>query len=384
MYARNFFKLHNLIEDNYTHDYNILTLHQKIQSELASETRFIPQLQRHKQELDARLEKRQTFINRERLLKEANEIAGMIDVIQNRKRLHDYISSTKECLASYESLSSNVVFVSFWEEDKTYQEPDYKKLALIEKYLGIAGKFYPLQITHRCKFKSGTCKNCGVDLIKDHITPDGIIFCQECETEHFTTINSHLSKEGNLTVNSDESKENFYRALVRFEGMQAEKPCSELFIDLDKYFLSLGRPSGEEIKRYPLNSDGTRGDTDHQMLWSALSKINWTQYYEDTNLIGHIYWGWALPQITPEQKSKILEHYDKTQYVFHQIPVDERVRVSSLGTQYRLFRHLQLVGYPCTMKQFKIAENSDSLRIHDRLWQKMCLGTGDPEIYFIL
>ena len=65
------------------------------------------------------------------------------------------------------------------------------------------------------------------------------------------------------------------------------------------------------------------------------------------------------------------------------ISIEQRYRISSLGTQYRLWRHLQLIGYPCEFGDFKIAENVDSIQTHHRLWKLMCDGANDPEIYYI-
>lgn len=118
------------------------------------------------------------------------------------------------------------------------------------------------------------------------------------------------------------------------------------------------------------------------LIISALSHINRTEFYEDYNLIGHIIWNWILPDIS-KYREKIIDHYNKTQKVFCRIPPEERGRNSSLGTQYRLWRHLQLIGFPCKMEQFKIAEDPDSLMIHNQLWRKMCEGCHDPEIYYI-
>ena len=83
-------------------------------------------------------------------------------------------------------------------------------------------------------------------------------------------------------------------------------------------------------------------------------------------------------------KEKLIDKYNKTQKVFYQIPQCEKERNSSLGTQYRLWRHLQLESYQCYMDEFKIAENTDSLRIHNRLWKLMCDCCTDPDIYFII
>lgn len=379
---RNFLQLHELITDTYSSNYNIVALHQKIQAQIIAENKFLSGLEENLLQLQLESQKRQTVIARENTMKKMKEVAQMIDLIRSKKRLMAYVEDTKQYIEGYQRLSTNVVFVNFWEpEIESEDESSQEKLEIIENYLEVAKQYIPLEVIRLCKFKQGACKNCGA-ILSGITNSDGIIVCQDCGVEHFTTIVSLLTKD-NTTVYSDESKENFMRVLIRYEGLQAERPPPELFTDLDHYFTQLGRLTGEEIKKLPLNIDGTRGDTDHGMLWSALSKTGWSQNYEDSNLIGHLYWGWLLPQITPERKSKVLEHYDKTQTVFHKIPPEERERVSSLGTQYRLYRHLQLVGHPCHMKQFKIAENSESLRIHDKLWAKMCENANDPEIYFI-
>ena len=180
----------------------------------------------------------------------------------------------------------------------------------------------------------------------------------------------------------DESIDNFLRAFIRYQGLQPDRPDDSLYDELDGYFARHDRPSGEEIKQLPLNSRGRRGDTDHKMLWNALSQIGRSEYYEDANLIGHLYWGWTVQNVM-HLKERIIEKYNKTQKVFYQIPPEERGRNSSLGTQYRLWRHLQLEGHECYMEEFKIAENSESVRTHHRLWRLMCQGTNDPDIQYI-
>jgi hypothetical protein len=192
--------------------------------------------------------------------------------------------------------------------------------------------------------------------------------------------NSNSSGSNNVV---DESIDNFIRAFIRYQGLQPRDHITqELFDQLDQYFIQNGRPIGENIRKLPLNKRGKRGDTNHKMLWTALSHINRSELYEDTNLIGHLYWGWTLNNIM-HHKETIIAHYIKTQKVFYQIPQEERGRTSSLGTQFRLWRHLQLVGHECYQDEFKIAENAESMRTHNRLWALMCEGSNDPSIYYI-
>ena len=172
------------------------------------------------------------------------------------------------------------------------------------------------------------------------------------------------------------------KAFDRYQGFQSDPPDDSLYTILDNYFIQLGRPSGKEIKEMELDERGRRGDTTHKMLLAALSHLGYPNYYEDVNLIGHKYWGWTLPDVSM-YKEKIISHYVMTQNVFLQIPKEERDRQSSLGTQYRLWRHLQLVGHECYSDEFKIAENVDSLHKHNRLWKYMCEKCNNPEIYYI-
>jgi hypothetical protein len=233
---------------------------------------------------------------------------------------------------------------------------------------------------------SDICLGCNLSLTKFGINENGIQRCLNCQTEYTVMILSKLSKDGGCVSNGntdDESIDNFIRAFIRYQGLQPQEHIpDELFEELDAYFHQNDRKLGEEIKLLPLNKRGRRGDTDHKMLWNALSYIHRSEFYEDTNLIGHLYWGWTLHNLM-HFKEKIISDYMKTQKVFYQIPPDERCRTSSLGTQFRLWRHLQLIGHECYPEEFKIAENAESMRTHNKLWQLMCEGAGDPNIHYI-
>ena len=63
--------------------------------------------------------------------------------------------------------------------------------------------------------------------------------------------------------------------------------------------------------------------------------------------------------------------------------LQNKERDSSLGVQFRLYKHLQLCGYPVYPEEFKLAENTDSIHNHNKLWKLMVEGANDPEIYYI-
>lgn len=271
------------------------------------------------------------------------------------------------------------------EENETTTEEDERKLLYVEEYLAHASKYIDMSYSRRKEKKHQLCSACYSEL-KESFHDSSTIQCSNCGAIFQTYCTKRTEKEGTYEKsggnNPDDTLDNFKRSLNRTLGLQVDVPDNSLYELLDEYFISKGRPSGDEIKEEPENPDGTRGDTDHQMLWEALKKIRKTNRYEDSWLIGHNYWGWRLPDFA-HLYDKIVSHYVKTQAIFFQMTPEERGRISSIGTEWRKFKHLQLVGYPCEESQFKVPENTESMRNQQRIWKIMCERANDPEIYYI-
>jgi hypothetical protein len=165
-----------------------------------------------------------------------------------------------------------------------------------------------------------------------------------------------------------EDRENFWKALQRFQGKQNNHIPERLFKELDDYFVSFGLLTGKQICSLELTKKGTRGNTSRGMMFKALSETNNSVFYEDVNLICHLYWGWLLPDISSDEE-QIMNDYDITQEVFKKIPKDRR---SSLNAQYRLWQHLRIRGYKYPIDDFKIVKTPDILVEHDRIMKIMC------------
>lgn len=379
------------ISGTYNEDYNILYVDEIIRKKLKQE-RFT-----HLQSLKAQYNmyqeqslQPQTYVMRKKTLDMMNNLQTQITEIETGERLNTYNRRVCNILNEYRKYGGHVKTIVFdVEEEEKYEELDDDlryRIHLIDEYLDIAADYIEIDIIRNNSRPSDLCNGCGMSLSKVATSEEGTVRCPECFTEHDVIILNKLAKDGaRINTNNstdDESIDNFLRAFIRYQGLQLERPDDSLYDELDDYFLRHDRAPGEQIRQLPLNSRGRRGDTDHKMLWNALSQIGHSEHYEDANLIGHIYWGWTLPNVM-HLKERIIDKYNKTQKVFYQIPPEERGRNSSLGTQYRLWRHLQLEGHECYMDEFKIAENSDSIRTHNRLWRLMCEGAKDPDIQYI-
>ncbi len=382
------------ITGTYNEDYNILYIDEIIRRKLENEHQTIlPRLRNEYRELYNTILVPQTYRDRVQALDQLAILMKRITEIEDGTRLQTYRDSVKDILAAYRQCNGKIRVVMFGKKSESYVDFDDEtrhKISLIEKFIEIAGQYIEIDVTRVNSRPPDLCIACNTSLSKIVADSDGIIRCpnEDCQAEHPIFITAKLAKDSmriNTTaVVGDESYENFDKAFLEYQGLQDDPPPPSICDELDAYFISKGRPSGAQIRAMPLNSRGRRYDTTPRMLWDTLSIIGQSQYYKDAYYIGKIYWGWVLSDVM-HLREKIKYKYTLTQKAFYEIPPCERERSSSIGTQYRLWRQLQLENHECYAEDFKIAENPDSRRIHDKLWRRMCdiAGHVDPEIRYI-
>jgi hypothetical protein len=292
------------------------------------------------------------------------------DIIQEIQK-NKYLERTKELLLMYNQIGFKRKVISF--NNKQTKKEDIlvnkHRKKIIEMYLDIYKKFYPIHIQYRNIVKP-CCQVCQLELSKYICEEEGIVICPKCNTEKTMLIHTHIVSEVKYMNSKDgyEDRENFWKALQRFQGKQNNHIPERLYKELDEYFQSFGLPVGKDICNLELSKKGTRGNTSRSMMFKALSETNNSVFYEDVNLICHMYWGWLLPDISADE-DQIMNDYDMTQEVFKKIPKDRR---SSLNAQYRLWQHLRIRNYRYPIDDFKIVKTPDILVEHDRIMRIMC------------
>ena len=385
-------KLPTKITGTYDEDYNILYIDDVIRKTLKQEKYDkLENLQKQLFYRQSLLENPQKAGAKKIINDSIELLKRQINDIKTGERLKIYHSRVDNILSEYKKYRGKVKTVIF---DNDTNEPTQQtidndvlnRLGLIEKYLQIASDYIEVNIIRNTQKSEDICNGCGASMVDVATNEDGTQRCPICQTEHNVIIMVKLAKDG-VRINSssstdDESVENFKKALTRYQGLQSDVPDESIYDELDAYFKLHGCPTGAHIRQLPLNEHGRRGDTNHRMLWDALSKIGRSEHYEDTNYIGHRYWGWVLPDVQGLQE-RIIDKYHKTQKEYFKIPPEIRDRTSSLGTQYRLWRLLQLENHDRPRGEFRIAENQESFRTHDRLWKIMCDNCPDDDIYYI-
>lgn len=354
------------IVDNYVDDYDINYVNDIILNKLTAEKTTIPKLTQNLQKLQNESKKRLTYNVKKEILEEITKLEEKITLIKSEQKLIDYQHLSQPLLTKYNLL-------------KTNQQSTEKT---VDEYLSIASKYININITKNYKHKENVCNDCGYSLKDIKPNRENTIRCPECKTDHQIIMNKKPSYDSTTQTNSEgNDMNNFIKTLTRYEGLQAPLPPI-LYEKLDTYFKERGMPTSAEIKALPHNEQGKKGNTNRETLCTALSNIGHSEYYEDYNLIGHVYWDWKLPNLTSIRPT-IIEHYKITQKCYYKIPLEIRDRISSLGTQYRLWRHLQLLNHECYMEDFRIAENSNSLQNQHRLWKMMCEQANREDIYYI-
>ena len=357
-------KLPTKIEDTYKDDYDIMYVHNIILNTIKQEKFTLPNLYKQLNALNQSLLTLQTYNVKKDTLKNRDDLEDHIKNINNNTKLIEYQKASEPLITQYTLLKKN----------------NQERLKVIQQYLKLAKKYIVIHVTRVIDAKI-VCLNCKATL-EEVSNGNGAIRCIGCNNEYQAINATKYTDNYNMQyINTDNDDENFAKALMRYQGLQ-NTPPKIIFEKLNVYFKQRGFPDAETIRAMPYNDQGKKGNTNKKMLCTALASVGYASFYEDSSLIGAILFDWKLPDLT-HLKDTILEHYAITQKSFYKIPSNVRQRISSLGTQYRLWRHLQLVGHQCCVEDFKIAENNDSLQNHHRLWRMMVEISNHPDIYYI-
>jgi hypothetical protein len=376
-------ELPDRISGSYTDDYNILRVHELIlarfqqrkEHRMNHTDKHIALLQRQRKTI-------QTVVEMKAIERELKKLEDEAHRIDNDVDLNLYLEETRDLLDIYRSLGSVVKVVSFGAEDKAEEEQDSSKQEetelrhlVISSYLEIARKYIIVDVIRDISANT-KCQGCGTDLSDLAEDESGIQKCLVCGVEKISLVRTPFYRDVERVNTSErngyDNAENFEKALMRYQGKQPNRLPSALFTDLDKYFQSYHLPTAEQVRKQPLLSNGTKQGTSREIMLGALSDTGYTAYYEDLNLICHLYWGWNLPDVS-HLEEVIMDDYRRAQQIFDRIPKD---RKSCLNSQYRLFKHLQHRHHPCSIDDFKVVKTRDILEYHDDTWRVICAEAG--------
>jgi hypothetical protein len=370
----------DLVRGTYTNDLNINKIHEAILLRFEIFEKNIPKYKQQLEELILYTLNESKPANEVKIInKEIKKLQTIVKDYENKVSYNKYISDSAKLLEDYNKVASNASKGVVFFRKHTEKEDDTlvnHRLYIIREYIDVAKKYIRLEINHKMANKT-TCDSCGVDMSKNQIDEDlGLIICPKCGYERenisYNSTYKDIQRVNLSNRNNYDDCENFRKALLRFQGKQNHQPPIKLYEQLDDYFIKIKKPISKDILKIPL-IEGRKKGTSREMMFEALSETNNSAYYDDINLILHIYWGWELPDIS-QLEERIMEDYINTQHIYNAIL--QKDRNASLNIQFRLYVHLKAVGYPCTKDDFKIQTSRDSLIFHNEMWKIMCEKTG--------
>lgn len=295
------------------------------------------------------------LINIDAIIKQKYKLSEKTE--DNKKLLKEYIENTKD-------------IVNLKKTECIYT---------IEKFIYECKKHIKMNIVkERSDFLR--CLECNKKFDENN-TSDGKFICNQCGCINNFIFPSVFSRDVDKMMSMNEDMLNFSRVLDKFEGKAVQYPPERIFKELDDFFISKGKLSGEEIRKLELLDNGKKKDTNKKLLLYGLEMTNNSDYYDDSNLIAHLYWGWELPDLTG-YRDRIMTIHKKTQLAWNSIK-HKYDRKASLGTQFQLYVKLKAVDYPCEQDDFKIQEMVESLRLHNKAWIEMCKIASIDKVFIV-
>lgn len=318
---------------------------------------------------------------RQNRLKELHE---KYDIISTGKDHDEYLHRVTPILERDKTIDRSI-FISKGFGQKKFLDPEEKRrLQIIDEFLVVARDYITIDLVQE-SFVDMSCQNCGKEVPEISPTIDGLEICPYCCVErsiYSTKIPNESTRLSNETTVDNHSHQTFARVFRRFNGIDCIPYTEETKEKLDKYFTSIGRNIGDEVKLRPFDGSdrGRKVGTSAAEMHAAFRACK-LSIYDDCNYIMHNYWGWKLPETMPYFET-VMHIYRTLQPIYMRL--QKEGRKSSLGNQWVIYKILQMLGYPVYIVDFKTAKNPDSIRFHKECWAQMCRLANDPLIRDII
>ena len=359
------------ILETYDNDINIIQIHQNILNILSSDkSDVLDELRNKLSSENKKVKTPQIYRDRiesnkiiKRLTKEINDIVEKTIYIK-------YINESNSLLDQYKKLGPIQINLDFGaNESDAPTKDDEQRNHIIESYIKIAEKYININIYKKNDVKYYTCPECDLELDRSvNMHNDGFMICPECSIEIPIFLKREENIEStseNITLKIEPDIGNFVKRIDAYSGIMPETYPSNLEKIIDTYFTKYGYITCEEIRNLPLNPDGrTRGNTSKKILESVLKDDSIQKLYEHSEWICFEYWGWVRHDIS-HLREKLLHDFKISQSIINE---NKGERKSNINREYRLFRHLEKLGYKkLDLLDFRMVKEK-SLDYHENIW----------------
>jgi hypothetical protein len=337
-----------------THELNILTIDEKIRSDLSSiNSKRIKILADHL-ESPTRIENAQLQQLRnehERLSKKERKLT---------QDLNFYVSETLGITEQYKNILKIPKQVSFM--GKSIDPNNDIKNKLILDFMKIAGRY--TNVEHFKVQRSVKCSNC-FNVLEYDIIEDNTQICNICASEQamFSQFSSYTdSTRVNISSKySYDRKTHFRECIAQYHGKQNITIPPKVYTDLDEQFLFHCLLIGDENTiRQERYANITR-----KTIMTFLKELSYPKQYENLNLIHSVITDTKLDDID-YLNEQILLDFDILSDLYDKRSVDT-VRKNFINTPYVLFQLLRRHGHPCDKEDFTNLKTIDRKFFHENI-----------------
>lgn len=369
-----------IFSGTYQTDLNLIELNSaiinQIKKDIEEKTKSI---QTQISTLKESIQQPQKLLTRRSALNKIEVLEKELATVESQSRLLGYQAAVEPWLEEYRKIGPEVKVMIFGKSTPrpTEEEPTMAlhRQKIIAQFLSAAQPFISLDIVQDVS----TSRNCEVcQMVFEDMVPDdnGILHCN-CGIERSSLQGETMT----LGIAKSSTNRNEYDPKSNFENLLRRKQCKQenlidpkVFEDLDNYFANYKLPTSAQIKAQPCLPDRTKAGTSLEMILKALSDTGHVIYYDDVDLLCHLYWGWE-PLNVEMYQDRIMADHDAVENMYQTLITEQKLeRKSAINTQYKLFQILRRY-VPCKVEDFKMIKTPEILEFYDticaQIWERL-------------
>jgi hypothetical protein len=278
--------------------------------------------------------------------------------IESGATLADYLYASAPIIDRYSRSDTSTSSFLYTEPESETLSKRSERNELKLRYLCIARQYIPLT-TFKQNAQRLSCSTlingrpCGSsDFIS---TDDNVYVCTRCssvtELQSDTPTFKDTERINMCTRYVYTKKGHFVDAMDKYEGKQNTNISPRVYRDIRKS-MRLHNLTAENVTR--------------EQIYMFLSETGHSKRYEDINLIAAVITSGRLapPDITKYRKSLLLR-FDEIESVYSLV---KDHRVNSMSVFFKLYKLLQLEGFPCRKDDFFILKTQAKTDEHEDMW----------------
>jgi len=271
---------------------------------------------------------------------------GKLTKTKSKVQVEESDDEESESESESESMAQDAALVAAKKESKA---------SLLDRYMTVTNRDYNKKEPINFAVK---CKSCNDDMKLNQ--SDGIFVCKGCGCIEYLLIES--DKPNYKEPVPDSNSVATYRRINHLNEILSQiqaKESTDVPDDIfDKIYLHIGK---YRIKKKDINFFS---------MQKILKKLGLRKYYEHASHIVFKINGCFPPTFTREMEDKIRNMFKKIQKPFELYCPKERKNF--LSYSYVIHKFCELLELDDYLKYFPLLKNPKKLKLHDRIWKKIC------------